>query len=158
MKDDILAGQWKQMKGSLKSWWGQFSDDDFYRIGGQKDRLIGWVQEKYGRSHEQAAQEVDARLQEYTDKYGGAVGNLKAKALDIGETVAGRASEAATAVRSGVEKASSYFQDRTFDSVSSDIVGIVRKYPVQALLLGIGLGIWLARSGKNKYYTDDGGQ
>ena len=50
MNDDIFAGQWKQMKGSLKSWWGQFTDEDFDQIGGQKDQLIGWVQEKYGRS------------------------------------------------------------------------------------------------------------
>jgi uncharacterized protein YjbJ (UPF0337 family) len=149
MNDDILAGQWKQMKGSLKSWWGQFSDDDFDRIGGQKDRLIGWVQEKYGRSHDQAAQEVDARLKEYGDKYNGTVGDLKAKALDIGETVVGKASEAATAVRSGVEKASSYFQEKTFDSIGSDVAAIVRKYPVQAVLIGIGVGIWLARRGKH---------
>ena len=148
MNDDILAGQWKQMKGSLKSWWGQFSDDDFDRIGGQKDRLIGWVQEKYGRSHDQAAQEVDARLKEYSDKYAGTVGELKAKALNVSETVVGKASEAATAVRSGVEKASSYFQEKSFDSIGSDVAAIVRKYPVQAVLIGIGLGIWLARSGK----------
>jgi uncharacterized protein YjbJ (UPF0337 family) len=149
MNDDILAGQWKQMKGSLKSWWGQFSDDDFDRIGGQKDRLIGWVQEKYGRSHDQAAQEVDARLNEYGAKYGGTLGDLKAKALDVSETVVGKASEAATAVRSGVEKASSYFQEKTFDSIGSDVAAIVRKYPVQAVLIGIGLGIWLARSSKH---------
>jgi len=148
MNDDILAGQWRQMKGTLKSWWGQFSDDDFDRIGGQKDRLIGWVQEKYGRSHDQAAQEVDARLKEYSDKYSGTVGELKAKALNVSETVVGKASEAATAVRSGVEKASSYFQEKSFDSIGSDVAAIVRKYPVQAVLIGIGLGIWLARSGK----------
>jgi uncharacterized protein YjbJ (UPF0337 family) len=149
MNDDILAGQWKQMKGSLKSWWGQLSDDDFDHIGGQKDRLIGWVQEKYGRTRDQATQEVDARLKEYDQKSNGTFGDLKAKALDVGETVVGKASEAATAVRSGVEKASSYFQEKTFDSIGSDVAAIVRKYPVQAVLIGIGIGIWLARSGKH---------
>ena len=149
MNDDILAGQWKQMKGSLTSWWGQFNDDDFDNIGGQKDKLIGWVQEKYGRTREQAAQEVDARLKEYTEKYGGAVADLKAKVVDIGETVAGKASEAATAVRSGVGKASSYFQEKTFEGMGSDVTALVRKYPVQAVLIGIGVGIWLARNGKH---------
>jgi uncharacterized protein YjbJ (UPF0337 family) len=149
MNDDILAGQWTQMKGSMKSWWGQLTDDDFEDIGGQKDKLIGWVQEKYGRTREQAAHEVDARLKEYNDKYGGTVADLKAKAYDIGETVAGKATEAATAVRSGVEKASSYFQEKTFDSMGSDVTALVRKYPVQSVLIGIGLGIWLARSGKH---------
>jgi uncharacterized protein YjbJ (UPF0337 family) len=149
MNDDILTGQWKQMKGSLKSWWGQFTDDDFDDIGGQKDKLIGWVQEKYGRTHDQAAQEVDARLQEYNDKYGGTVADLKAKAHDIGQTVVGKASEAATAVRSGVEKASSYVQEKTLDSIGSDIAALVRKYPVQSVLIGMGVGIWLARGGKH---------
>lgn len=149
MNDDILTGQWKQMKGSLESWWGQLSDDDFDNIGGEKDKLIGWVQEKYGRTREQAAQEVDARLKEYSDKYGGTVADLKAKAYEVGETVAGKASEAATAVRSGVEKASSYFHEKTFDSMGSDVTALVRKYPVQSVLIGIGLGIWLARGGKH---------
>jgi len=148
MNDHILAGQWKQMKGAFKSWWSDLSDDDFEDIGGQKDKLIGWVQEKYGRTHEQAAQEVDTRLKEYGDKYGGTVADLKAKAYDIGETVVGKASEAATAVRSGVERASSYFQEKTFDSIGSDITAIVRKYPIQSVLIGLGVGIWLARGGK----------
>ena len=81
MNDDILTGQWKQMKGSLKSWWGQLTDDDFDDIGGQKDKLIGWVQENYGRTHEQAAQEVDARLKEYSDKYDGTFGDLESQGL-----------------------------------------------------------------------------
>ncbi|HEY7219857.1 MAG TPA: CsbD family protein [Candidatus Binatia bacterium] len=149
MNDDILTGQWKQMKGSLKSWWGQLTDDDLEDIGGQKDKLIGWVQEKYGRTHEQAAQEVDARLKEYSDKYGGTVADLKAKAYDISETVVNKASDAATAVRSGVDTASSYFREKTFDSIGSDITAIVRKYPVQSVLIGLGVGIWLARSGKH---------
>ena len=149
MNEDILSGQWKQMKGSLKSWWGQLSDDDFDRIGGQKDRLVGWVQEKYGRTREQASQEVDARLQEYSDKNGGTVADLKAKAYDIGETVAGKASEAANAVRSVVDKASSYFQEKTLDGMGSDVTALVRKYPVQSVLIGVGLGIWLARGGKH---------
>ena len=41
MNQDIFAGQWKQMRGALKSWWGKLSDDDFDRIGGQMDQLIG---------------------------------------------------------------------------------------------------------------------
>jgi uncharacterized protein YjbJ (UPF0337 family) len=149
MNDDILAGQWKQMKGALKGWWGQLSDDEFDNIGGQKDKLIGWVQEKYGRTREQAAQEVNARLKEYNDKYGGTVAELKAKAYDIGETVAGKATEAATAVRSGVGKASSYLQGKTLDRMGSDVTALVRKYPVQSVLIGIGVGIWLARGGKH---------
>ena len=45
MNQDILAGKWKQMRGELKTWWGKLTDDDFERIGGQKDKLVGLIQE-----------------------------------------------------------------------------------------------------------------
>ena len=32
MNQDIFAGQWKQMRGALKSWWGKLADDDVERI------------------------------------------------------------------------------------------------------------------------------
>ena len=70
MNQDIFAGQWKQMRGTLKAWWGKLADDDFERIGGQKDKLIGWVQEKYGQTREQAQQEVERRMKEYSDTMG----------------------------------------------------------------------------------------
>ena len=40
MNQDILAGKWKQMRGDLKTWWGKLTDDDFDRIGGEKDKLM----------------------------------------------------------------------------------------------------------------------
>ena len=38
---DILAGEWTQIRGELKTWWGKLTDDDVYKIGGQKDKLTG---------------------------------------------------------------------------------------------------------------------
>jgi len=66
MNEDIFAGQWKQMRGELKSWWGKLSDDDLDRIGGQKDKLIGLVQERYGYARDQVEQEVERRFKEYS--------------------------------------------------------------------------------------------
>jgi len=43
MNQDIFAGQWKQMRGSLKPWWGKLADDDFDRIKGQLGLGIGVV-------------------------------------------------------------------------------------------------------------------
>src|SRR4029434_10070884 len=67
MNQEVFAGQWKQMRGELKSWWGKLADDDIERIGGRQDTLIGVLQEKYGHAREQAQQEVERRLQEYGD-------------------------------------------------------------------------------------------
>jgi Uncharacterized protein conserved in bacteria len=144
-----MVGQWQQMRGSLKSWWGQFTDDDFARIGGEKDKLVGWVQERYGRTREQAEREVDARLSEYSNKAGVTFADLKSKVYDIGESLANKATEATNAVRSGAGKASSYLEEKKFDEMTADVTALVRRYPIQSMLLGIGLGIWLARSSRH---------
>jgi uncharacterized protein YjbJ (UPF0337 family) len=169
MNQDVFAGQWKQKRGELKSWWGKLADDDFERIGGQKDKLIGVVQEKYGYAREKAQQEVERRLKEYGDKTSGPNSSERrdtAAAGDGGlatapnegpiatavaavaggvESAQGALSTAATAVAGGVESASSYLQEKKFEEMATDLTAVIRTYPVQSLLVGIGLGYILAR-------------
>ena len=59
MNNDRVEGKWKQMKGSLKSRWGKLTDDDLDVIEGQKDQLVGKVQERYGIAKEEAQKQVD---------------------------------------------------------------------------------------------------
>ena len=146
MNEDVFSGKWREMRGTLRSWWGRLSDDDLERIGGQKDRLIGLVQEKYGQTREQAEREVDRRLSEYGSSAGGIVSNLRSRVDDLGATVSDKAGEAAGAMASGVQSARSYLQDRDFDELTGDITAWVRRNPIQACLIGIGLGYLIARS------------
>jgi len=62
MNEDILKSQWKQIRGHLKEWWGVLTDDDLNKINGQRDQLIGILQQKYGYTKEQATRELDDRL------------------------------------------------------------------------------------------------
>jgi uncharacterized protein YjbJ (UPF0337 family) len=62
MNEDILKGQWKQLRGQVKQWWGVLTDDDLDKINGRRDQLIGKLQEKYGFSKDQATRELDDRL------------------------------------------------------------------------------------------------
>jgi uncharacterized protein YjbJ (UPF0337 family) len=59
MNWDQIAGQWKQMKGSLKEKWGQLTEDDLNQINGQRDKLIGKLQERYGIAREEAMRRAD---------------------------------------------------------------------------------------------------
>ena len=173
MNEDIFVGQWKQMRGELKSWWGKLADDDLDRIGGQKDRLIGLVQEKYGYARDQAEQEVERRFKEYSEKTGGTMASITAKAQEFGLTAANKANEAATVVgekigslanvlrenapheggvattvakvSDGLESASSYLREKKFEDLGKDVTELVRTYPIQSLLIGIGIGFLLAR-------------
>jgi len=70
VNSDFFLAKWQQMRGTLRSWWGKLSDEDWERIGGQKDRLIGMLQEKYGYAKDMALREVERRLQEYGGQSG----------------------------------------------------------------------------------------
>jgi uncharacterized protein YjbJ (UPF0337 family) len=67
---DLLEGRWKQLRGELRSWWGRLTDNDLEQIGGQQDKLIGRLQERYGYTRERAQQDVERRLQEYHARIG----------------------------------------------------------------------------------------
>lgn len=54
MSEDMFKGAWKQLKGNVKKQWGKLTDDDMLAIEGNKDVLIGKLQERYGYSRVQA--------------------------------------------------------------------------------------------------------
>lgn len=58
MNWDQAAGKWNQMKGSVKERWGKLTDDDLTVISGNRDRLLGKIQERYGVTKEKAEQEI----------------------------------------------------------------------------------------------------
>lgn len=59
MNWDTVKGNWKQIRGLAKEKWGELTDDDLTRAEGAKDRLVGRIQERYGRTREVAEREVD---------------------------------------------------------------------------------------------------
>jgi len=59
MNWDQIEGKWKQAKGSLKTQWGKLTDDDLDVIGGQRDKLVGKLQERYGYAKEDAQKRAD---------------------------------------------------------------------------------------------------
>lgn len=67
MNKDIMEGKWKQMRGEAKAWWGKLTDDDLDRAAGKYDVLTGIIQEKYGYTRQQAADEIDNRVTEFED-------------------------------------------------------------------------------------------
>jgi len=71
MNSDQMAGKWTQMKGAVKAKWGKLTDDDLDVINGQKEQLVGRIQERYGIAKEEAQRQVDdwSRVQSDQEKY-----------------------------------------------------------------------------------------
>jgi hypothetical protein len=60
----------------------------------------------------------------------------------------GAIATAATTVTRGLESPSTYLKEKDYENLATDLTALVRSYPVQALLVGVGLGYLLARSTK----------
>ncbi|MGH8198947.1 MAG: CsbD family protein [Steroidobacteraceae bacterium] len=58
MNSDRTAGQWKQIKGSIKEQWGKLTDDEIAQLEGNSEKLAGKLQERYGLAREEAERQA----------------------------------------------------------------------------------------------------
>ena len=72
MNWDQISGKWDQLKGEAKGKWAKLTNDDLMFVAGQRDKLIGKLQERYGLLEEQARKEVD----EWITKVGTRIDNI----------------------------------------------------------------------------------
>jgi uncharacterized protein YjbJ (UPF0337 family) len=185
---EMFSGQWRQMRGTLRSWWGKLTDNDWEQIGGQKDKLLGVLQEKYAYTRDMAEREIERRFNEYSGQSGSMsgsstagiqqkVGNLaedtktkvqelntraseglnEAKAAvgkkigSLAETIRrnvpqeGSVGSTTHSVANSLSAAGSYLEEHTFEDFSKDMTSIIRRYPLQSLLVGVGIGYLMSR-------------
>jgi uncharacterized protein YjbJ (UPF0337 family) len=57
MNEDILKGKWSEVKGEVKKRWGKLTDNELMEISGEKEKLVGALQTKYGYSKDKAEDE-----------------------------------------------------------------------------------------------------
>lgn len=58
MNREQLEGSWNTMKGKVREQWGRLTDDDLDVIHGRIEQLVGAVQQRYGKSYDEAEEEV----------------------------------------------------------------------------------------------------
>ncbi|GAA6188861.1 CsbD family protein [Litorivita sp. NS0012-18] len=62
---NIIEGNWKQIKGKALENWGKLTDDELDEAAGNREQLIGKIQEKYGIAKDEAEKQVDAFAAKY---------------------------------------------------------------------------------------------
>lgn len=55
---DIIKGKWRQLKGDVKAKWGRLTDDDLDVIDGNREKLLGRIQETYGVARKEAEDQL----------------------------------------------------------------------------------------------------
>jgi uncharacterized protein YjbJ (UPF0337 family) len=56
---DRIAGNWKQFRGEVRKQWGKLTDDDLEQVRGERDKLVGRIQERYGVAQDEAQRQLD---------------------------------------------------------------------------------------------------
>ena len=113
------------------------------------------------------AQNVVNKVQDLGAQVADKAQDLGAQAVDRADaatmTVGGKMSDAAQTIRDNapasgpianvaetaadtLERAGSYLQEQDLSDIRSDLEGIIRRHPVESLLVGLGVGYLLARS------------
>ena len=67
MNRNILEGNWKQIRGTIREKWGELTDDELDQIAGKRDRLAGVLQERYGYTQVEAERQIDEFLESWED-------------------------------------------------------------------------------------------
>ena len=102
INQQILEGNWNEIKGRLREKWGQLTDDDFQQIRGDAEQLIGVIQRKTGEAREA----VEEYLQEISGSAASAVG-----------TARDYAQHASDQVHAGYDQAERFVRDRPGESL-----------------------------------------
>jgi uncharacterized protein YjbJ (UPF0337 family) len=59
MNWDQVKGKWHEVKGSIRARWGELTDDEIEELDGNREKMVGKIQQKYGVAKEEAEKQVD---------------------------------------------------------------------------------------------------
>lgn len=60
MNNDIIQGNWAQVKGEVQKQWGKLTGDPLDQINGSRTKLLGALQESYGYAKDEAEKHLRA--------------------------------------------------------------------------------------------------
>lgn len=58
MNNTQITGKLNQLKGNTKIWWGKTTGDRLVELDGNKDKMVGYLQEKKGMFEADAKKEI----------------------------------------------------------------------------------------------------
>jgi uncharacterized protein YjbJ (UPF0337 family) len=61
-RDDVFRGMWMQLRGEARMRWGKLTDSELDQVKGERDKLLGLLQRKYGYARDKADREIDELL------------------------------------------------------------------------------------------------
>lgn len=118
MNQQTLEGNWNEIKGKIRTHWGQLSDDDLSQFHGEVDKLVGTIQRKTGEGREAIEKYLNELSGSAASTFGQAAENVRQYSNRASETVQNTARQAADQVRAGYAEAEHYVRERPRESLA----------------------------------------
>ncbi|MBW3598048.1 MAG: CsbD family protein [Planctomycetes bacterium] len=136
VNQQVLEGQWNEVKGKLRSHWAALSDDDLENFNGNVDRLVGIIQQKTGESRDA----IESYLEEVIAESGDATQAAAQSAREYSRYAAEQAQHAARDVGDRFQAAAHQVSDSWRDGYA-EAEHLVRQRPMESLAVCFGAGL-----------------
>lgn len=118
VNQQTLQGNWNEIKGKLRTKWGQLTNDDVQTFDGNIERLVGLIQRKTG----EARGSVEHYLEEVTGNgaasFAQAAETAKEYASQAAESLQQTSKQAADSIKHGYEEAEKMVRERPAESLA----------------------------------------
>ena len=125
VNQQILEGNWNEIKGKLRTRWGQLADEDLSQFHGEVDKLVGTIQRKTGEGRE--------AIERYLNEVSGATASGLGQATESVRQYTQRASE-------GVQHTARQAADQ-LRAGYGEAERLVHERPGQSLAVCFGMGL-----------------
>lgn len=129
VNEQTLQGNWNEIKGKLRSKWGQLTNDDLQQALGNTDQLIGMIQRKTGEARQaiekfledatangaSSMSQAAETAREYAQK---GFDSVQQHSQQAAEELKQRYNAAAESVRHGYEEAETMIRERPAESAA----------------------------------------
>src|SRR5918912_63718 len=104
-------------------------------------QLAGDVKDKAQQVGTQATEKADAATTTVGEKITDVAQTIREKAPESGPVA-----QAADTTAQTLERAGTYLREQDLSEMRADLEGLIRRHPLESLLVGLGIGFLLARS------------
>lgn len=131
---DQVQSRWLEIKGAARARWGRLTDDDLEFMRGERDRIVGRLQQRYDYAREDAEREVES----WRD-------GLKAmhdhsRLLDEIERLKAEVASFAKVARDGLSSGADQASVKA-DQIAKELETAIERNPMQAVLIAAGVGL-----------------